>query len=535
VKLPANQYKSVPDSVPFKVSHKMAEVTTDAAAGTVTLNAYATIAMKDFFFGNKEGKEVTAPDYKDIAGNEIKKATAAYGIDGAISVLERELVLAEEAHHSQAWYDSVVVAKDSIYKAKRKILEDGFTNYKPYTDAKAAQTAVGDGGEAAFFAAVKKLYHELTEVNGDTELNYNDSTAVLGAIAQYAAARDKFFDDLDADGKPNEYGKGQNPKYFYMAVGENASGAILDSVLFSELLTQASKTTKIDAVYYEYDTAYKHRDKTSTDVATGIGGRDNTKVRGLDYALCNILNQLFTDYTFGDGIFTSGGAITLTLPVATTEILRPNNDYTIDDWEDPTEVTNPTNYVPQAVTDAADAVEAAKQDYIDVYEEYWGGMDYPGTPKDPSVKANQEQEIPVGTYVAETFTDPYQIVTFSGNNIKWTEGLGAILCFIDPMAGGPTKQSNDLKDSDNNLVPTAIFGTATARTPFAAYLKARQDAETHGALLPMKEALEKIKDWAEEVRTVFDTAIAKDGTDNVDAYNSWKSTYDTDKTKYFRG
>ena len=512
--LPAPQGK-------FKVNHNIAEL--DATTpGEVKLNVYSTTKLKGFIFGNTTGEVVKAPNYKDFEGNDVKGKTAAYGIDGAISVLDRELVLAEKADDTD--YEKLLHEADSTWQADRKVLENGLAAYAPYVSAKTALTALGDGGKAAFFAAVKNLSKELTEINGDEELNFNDSSAVLGAIAQYAAARDKYLNDVDGDGKAVKYAGGKNPKYFYMAIGKNAEGAILDSVLFSEINTQ----TRVKAVYYEYDKEYVHRDPS-----TEIGTRVASKVRGLDFALCNILNQLFPGKNMGDEIFGSS-AIALTLPIATTTtIFTPA--YTIDSWEDPKNVTDPTDYVPKAIVDAEEDVNDAIADYVAIYENYWDAT-YPATLTCAStaddIKDARAKEYSVGIYTKETFEEPYTIVSFLSDKALYNNGLGAILSLIEPdaalKAAHPDQQ--DWK-AGVNLVGNHIFGV-TNNTTFSKYLIAKQNEETHGALLPYKAALDEIKVWAEKVRKVFDDAIAKNGTPNKTAYENWKNTYGPEKAEW---
>ena len=510
--LPAPQGK-------FKVKHNIAEL--DATTpGEVKLNVYSTTKLKGFIFGNTTGEVVTAPNYKDFDGNDIKGATAAYGIDGAISVLDRELVLAEKADDTD--YEKLLHEADSTWQADRKVLENGLATFAPYVSAKTALTALGDAGKAEFFAAVKNLSKELSEINGDEELNFNDSAAVLGAIAAYAAARDKYLNDVDGDGKAVKYGKGLNPKYFYMAIGENAEGAILDSVLFSEINTQ----TRVKAVYYEYDKDYKHRDRS-----TEIGSRVASKVRGLDFALCNILNQLFPGKNMGDQIFGSSTAIALTLPIApATTIFTPA--YMIDSWEDPTKVVDPADYIPAAIKKAQSDVNAAIEKYMTIYKNYWDEV-YPATLTYAStaddIKTAREQEYKVGIYTKETFEEPYTIVSFMGNQALYNNGLGAILSLIEPNATlrASRPDQEDWK-SGVNLLGNHIFGVSN-NTTFAKYMIAKQNKETHGALLPYKAALDDIKNWAEKVRKVFDAAIAKNGTPNKSKYEEWKKDYEPAK------
>ena len=486
-----------------KKDKKIAEVTTEGDIATV--NVYTLTELHDFIMGNTEGKPNYAT-YKDANGNDVKNAKSAYGINGAISVLERELVLAEQSKEAEK--EAIKKAyeeADSVWHAQREILLGGLANWDVYKQAQAdslaaeealaaAKEAAKDGGKN-MVAAIKELQSALASVNS-AGVSYNDSVRIINAYVAFAQAREDYLIYECTTAKNFDY-------YRFW----NTTKAKMDSVKFTELTYEA-----LAADTYGY--SYVSHDKWSA------------KNWGLAHIAIELLNSTFsTPMTTSDGNWDFSSA-NFNMPMTDGH----NAFYGLYDYDEPNErmVMHGTSdpITTKAEKDAEKALAAAKLKvllvklaYTIIYRDYWNDMTF--VYGDPENNA--------GCYNENTFLQPYNIVYFVGDEIVYNDGLGTILAFIDPEVGGATVNPWDLRDSNNKLKPSAIFGNIDATTPaptsFARYLKAKQAYDTFGSLTPWKEALEEIKAWRDKVEAAFQDLIAKDGQPDTAAYNAAVKEY----------
>ena len=382
-------------------------------------------------------------------------AEFSYGLNGAISVLERKMV-AEKAN-PKSYQDSVDKYQkiwkqdgDSLkavltrYATWKKIktadqkkangnvehkkdhgyLYDSYAPYKAAIDAlKAANDAYDKAdstikaNRASLFEAIAKLYDELLQIDGDKEINKADSVAIMNAIEKFAAAREKYLEDK------NKYPKQANPHYFYFATKKELGEPVVDSVKLSEIASQ----TKFPAVAYEY--ALNAELTPMTNVVDAEKGRRR--------AIANVLNQMFgIDKTAFDK--DASTAMPLNIPTAlaaSTPVLSGSTDvYKVDSWENPTTITRNGNaYAPTASKATVDAkkllVDESITKYEDLYKKYWGASAY----KDP-----EAQYDPKG-YDPESFTKPFPIVNFDEYDYMeyWTPGLVTVVEGVGMNADDP--------------------------------------------------------------------------------------------------
>jgi len=512
------------------IKNKAGKIATVTKEGDeYTVNVTATTALKNLIFGNKEGKKTTLK-YKWLDGETEKEITGTtkYGVDGAISVLRRELVLAEEALDVEA-LEKAYKEADSTWRADRAVLEAGLAEYAPYKDAKAALDKAKEDAEKqgdAMVNAVHELIQGLVDINA-TNLSKVDSAYLMTKFANFAAAREDYF-------KYEWDPEGADPfdRHFYWY-----GNTIGDTLYFPfrNLSYDALAANRTD----------KKKFGTTVESPQVAFGTKN-------HAFAHIANQLLNE-TYGKEIKDNDAPWSFSLNninddnckafytlykyVPESAPGKKDDHFVLNDGKD-------TPFESPVIAEAKKKVNDAIDAYMKIYNAYWYNHDYKtncGTLTDAStaddIKAAREKEIKVGIYTENTFIDPYTIANFVGDDIIFNDGLGTILAFIDPLV--KKAEVKEYNNGSNMLIANTIFGDATTPSTFAKYLKAKQAFETHGALLAYKEAIEKIENWAKDMRKVFDDAIENNGKDDTAAYtkahDAWKTKDDkwkTDNEKY---
>ena len=476
-----------------------------SAAPIIKAEIFTRVELKDFIMGNTEGTPVYAT-YKAKDGTKYEKVKANYGINGAISVLERELVLAEQSKEPEREaIEKAYKQADSIWRAHRAILLAGFGEFKDYKKAaadsakaaeelKAAKAAAADGAKG-MIAAIDELSDALASVNS-AGVSKNDSVRILNAFVAFAKARENLL-IYENEGKT-----AKNYLYYRYCSGKDIKGNWkVDSVKFTDL---SFADLAADKYGHEWTT----------------GGVWSSK----NWALAHIATELLNN-TFANPIKASDG----------------NWDFSGADWnaiidghnafygeykyvETPTrkivamdggDITTKAEKDAQDKLDKANAAIAkAKTAYAKIYRAYWN---------EPAFNYG-DPEFNAGCYNEKTFLEPYNIVYFDGDDIVYNEGLGTIVAFVDPKFGGDYVDADDFNDG-GYLGTTAIFGTYSNPTTFAKMMKAKQAFDTFGSLTPWKEALEEIKAWRDDVEKAFNDLIAQDGQPDVAAYEEAVEQY----------
>lgn len=490
--------------------------------------------MKAFILGaagNGEKSQKGTFNKKDI--------TANYGLRGAYSILERELVTLSDPASDTADLHKKMNEADSVWSTHRQILIDGLAKYEPYTKAIAAyeaDVATNGAGATAMVTAIEALRDELAGINGVADfasLTINDSTAIFDALVNFAKARENYL-EYDTTAGPH------NLNYFRYATSIVAGEPVVDSVKFSEMSWDDFKAHKYDF--------------QPSDGLTPISGQAPHEVLTLatEDGLMNIATQLL-GATIATAAFN-------TYPVTTepgTDITTAdfNSDaalyglYDVDNYKEPTTIYmhgTTDEYVPGNITEDKAAIMTAIDKYVAVYNAFWNETetntaDYTAYytavegGKKASViaeaKKNAEDALIVGWaydtddvkgYTLATFkpyADEAPIVCFTnGATVDTTMAMKAILTAVDPNRAGNT--DNTQWDGDYFENHSAIFaGGATDfwKFMFAAYKYYEATNEK------IAEDLAYIKKWIDGVEATFE-ADATVGPDKA-AYDQWKKDY----------
>ena len=500
----------------------------------------ANQSMKDFILGAAQAKELTYT-WKDKDGKD-QKVTAKYGLEGALDVLNRELVTDKD---KVADPDKAKKAMDAAKKAwaeDREILMNGLDKYKPYTDAIAAyEQAVKDNanGATGMVNAIKALKKELDKVNSVADfksLTYNDSLAIFNAMVAFAEAREKYLDYTFDKTKESK-----NLNMFRFAKSKSAGKVANDSVAFSAM-------TWADFAAHKYD--YKFEAGTAY-----VSGEDISATPALnkENGIANIAAQLLGP-KFGTA-FSSYPINTTGFTAADLATGMYGGMYAVDSYDKPTKITKGgKDYEPKALSDAKANVKKQAGEYIKVYNRFWaenvattiadGKIDdyFKAAAKDKAkalaavtttVDGKTVDVKDAACYEDVTFTTPYNVVFFTGAAIDYNEDLGAILVAVDPKSNGVEGSYT----SKVNTTDASIFYGPTGTTEFYTYMKAIWDYNK--ALEPATESIKAITEWIEAVKKAFaddvtaaEAAAAKAYAGAQAGYEKNKAAYDVKKAEY---
>jgi hypothetical protein len=533
-------------------------VTVDGTARTIIVDGMwndVDADMKDFILGTKEStvgsQKLTRVD-KD--GKEYTAATADYGLWGAYYTLLRDKVLLEPVTTPIADLEKQLAAAKKVWEEHRAILKAGKSNYEPLKKAKEAlkkaQETEGDQTKG-IVAAINELQESLESVNSE-DLSKNDSVRIINAFAAFAKAREEYL--VYNKEKENAI----NFKYYRYGSSKKGGETIIDSVLFSSLNYDDLKKDKYGYLTTDADKRY-------------CGDAEGFTPEPHQYALAHIARQLLNK-TYADEImkdpknwkFSDFTGLEVNDIVGTPAHNAFYNEYEyvpkdVDpDHKDPHMITKPGGkiYESPALVAAKEAVKYATNDYENIYRQFWA-EEYPADPNTKTV--DNEAEINVEKYSYKTFTDPYNCVTFTGQEIDFTKAIGAILGTVDKAATDQNATNLDnsgavstssvvfgkikaLKPTSKNakgqeVVPDAAFKAKdfnskeddalkfdATRTDFYNYMVA--EYRLWLAKNPADKDLDVIKKWIEDVEKAFDDANGKAAADAKAAYELDKAAYD---------
>ena len=511
-------------------------------------------SMKTFILG-AAGNGEKSQKYNDTT-------IANYGLWGAYDILERELVT--KASKPGRTVEDILKdlnEADSVWGAHRQILINGLAAYEPFTDtvalfelAIAQEIADKDAMDAAIEALAKALNPivtkdpTLTKADGGAYIDYHDSTQVLRALIDFAAARNEYFDyEYDPENDAHDL------NYFRFATGKNSvtGKAIVDSVLFTDLTFEA-----LSNHVYDFD-------------AEGAGDEKYTAGgAGKQYGLANIMNQLL-GAAFATKLQTNPVPAFVYDPMEFFGGL-----YKIESGKAYVKESGSwVAYTPELSTDYEAALKRVAQEYVDVYNSFWDEAEAVGTELDTyiaTVKTELQKTSPdyekmeedlndaiddieglfaydvedVQGYTKATFK-PYSdedntpIVVFDGTNIIYTNAMGAILASVDPKANPLDPTGAATFDNSGVVKGAAIFkGSVDAGTDFYSLCYYEYEYWTATNKVAEKD-LEYIKTWIEGVEATFtadEQAAPGEATKQYnDDHKDWETTkknYDTKKAAY---
>ena len=518
----------------------------------------ANQAMKAFVMGAADATKdsLTLPT-KNIAGTKDSVTIKAmYGLNGAVSVLERDKVLnATAGSKDTAKLRKTRDAAKVAWETDRAILIAGLPEYEPYKQALEAYTSAESNASSAkgnMTKAIDTLVSAFKSVNGSSKMSTNDSVRVLDAFKAFAAAREAYLGYTFS-------GKGHDSTYFVYSKGKDAatSKPILDSVKFVEL----SLTDMVDGKY-NFDAATNPGDvkygNTTYEAAGTVG-------------FANIANQL---------LGTKVAELMASVSGTGWDVLGTTANQTINNGADNTTnniafyKTYKWNYASEKIVDGnGNAVESsdlenAKSDvmkkvlaYVNIYKVFWGETKLTALPTDVTtayttyfdetnatkkntylkggeisgtdVKGAEPtvaEELPnkAAAYTFDTFNTPTNVVSFvvDGSNVDWSNAIGAILGTVEVAVTGGTSFTDGSSYKNADVVDnTKTFGTSSGRTEFYKYMKAEWDYQV--SLQDFDSDLAKIKAWVAKVEQAFVADAEQAGV--VDAKKYQK--YQQDSTK----
>ena len=519
---------------------------------------YANQSMKDFIMGDENGdkdtqvlKEIITENRNlDEAKGKIKLEQAfdtlkvdykaSYGLRGALSVLNRDMVLTETEQPDVEAAKILMDSLQGVWNDHRNTLIDGLTKYDPYTKAidnyTAAVTAYTEAkaqdkkDAEAVGAAIEDLLGVIAESKVTNFANVDNplvAGALFDAVLAFAIARENL-DYVDE----TKLKSGENKRFFYYTSAFNADGTPkqIDSVAFAQL-TKADVITKPVADY-----VYDQEGNKVTAIANGYP------------VLVNVVKQLFPDdgtvnkalyglYEFkeakGEKGKTGYEAATIALVDGGTYSSVATNDAKIDLNSDEKKSDNKTKGLNAraAVIDSVakfyavykafwydeevEFVKATVEGYFKGTGKYFDLVEKAGSKADDIAKAKTAAEKEIANvlkydpecYTEETFTEPFNIVSFDDRmNLAYSSAIEAILGSVDPMStddnywgtsaifGQIYKYHGDKKDN--------LYYEEGRNTDFYNYMMASWDYAL--AQNPISVDIDDITAWVDAVEAAFE-------------------------------
>ena len=507
----------------------------DTTYNTITVNTtdkkitlIANQQMKDFVLGTEtstKGSQVLK--YYDKETKKNVEVKADYGLNGALSVLKRDLVLkgkegktpeelAKELKEAKEnWEndrDSLLAFYEAVAKVEAAKKGDPYEAYEPIANAKKALKEAKDAdgkGQTGMVSASQKLIEVLNGIVSHADLSTPDSTELVKAIVAFATARESYLAY-----KPYKNSGIDSNKFYY--VYSTSPDVLVDSSLNFKDIT-LDYIRKHPSMKYNWTGGTTYKDMSESGAVKGAAFR-------------TILTQL-VGATIADRIKT---------PATSTEA-DLNTTAFYDAYKyvagDPAEIQDldGNTYVDPAVAKAQTAFDAAVAAFNALFKRYWN--------IDPAADGNAYTQFKsTGTYKGSvyspavytlaTFTEPYNCVAFDedGETILPTAAIQVILASVDPKA-----DPADFQGTNFNPIKTTSQIFANNETDFYKYMAAAWAADNTDT----EEAIKKIEKWIEGVTAAFEKnvtdaeAAAKKAYDKaVSDYDKAKATYDTNKKKY---
>ncbi|MBR6423873.1 MAG: TolC family protein [Bacteroidales bacterium] len=525
------------------------------------LEINANQMMKEFILG---GATETPFTYTNQDGSEV---TAYYGLEGALSVLKRELVLGDDPEKTPEKLKEAAEKALKTWKEDREVLEKGLTNYAKYKTENDKLTTLKETlkqkkedlkkakedaktGEGSLVKASQELITTLDGIIKHPSISVPDSQAIVKAVAAYSKARKAY---LDYTPYKNNPGVDSNLFYFARAITPKV---IKDSIAFEDITYEMLADWNEGKIYFEYK-------------------GDGTPVTGKVPGVKNILEQLLGT-PFSTAVEAESSVYLKDLNFDAFynayQIVEVDKDGKKVPFDDPASVgakivagtaaiadgTEVPDYTPKAVQAAEAAVTKAESDvtkqegevkkaikaYVQIYDKYWGTKLADVSSNIDAIfadvkKANPKESgailtLDVARYTLDTFMKPYNAVLYNGTNLAYTKALGAILVSVDPKSNGAQNCFEGWA-----IKPQIFLGAdGNTKTDFYYYTLAEYNYQMATAMT--EEIIKAIEAWIKDVKAAFEKnaeyadASYKARLDNYDTYaeNFKKLTGKDAKTAY---
>ena len=478
--------------------------------------------MYDFILGDSLGnigtQELKRTKGEGKAAHLETVATADYGLWGAYYTLLRDKVLLEPVTTPKADLEKQLADAKKVWEEHRAILAAGKSGYKPLTDAIAALEEA-EKNESDQIGDMAKAINELKDAFESVvslDLSRNDSMRIIKAFAAFGKAREEYL-EYKNDGK-----QAINFKYYRYGSSKKGGETIIDSVLFSALTYDDLKKDK-----YGYLT---------TDADTRYCGHTESDYKAVDdpeqYALAHIARQLlnkdFADMLLNAPLSWDFSACDLNAVVGSPAHNAFYNEYEFVKGDETKPKTDPLHYdhmetkpggeiyESPKLTAAKNAVKYAHVKYENIYRMFWAEP----YPTDPNTKTlDNEAEISVEKYSYDTFTKPYNCVTFTGQEVDFSKAIGAILGTVDVEASN--QNATNLDNGGTVSTMSAVFGTIWGLKWEGEY---NEDGSMKDPVSPWKSFKSKADDQLkfQTIRTDFYNLM-------VAEYRLWLANHPADK------
>ena len=513
--------------------------------------------MKEFILGDEMGN-IGTQKYKDE--DEGIDLVADYGLYGAISVLKRDKVLnpdtptkpedakkdADKAKQTWQKHHDLLAAIIKSYKNKDK---DPFEKDSAYKAAKAELANVTSNygpGAPALANAVKNFIDKgWNSVAGHTSWTINDTTALFNTLIAVAKYRDTTF----AYTYNKETDIHNFSKFYYAS---SSSPIKIDSTINLSGLTLEGFTKWEDRTGGGFGIGSKYGfsivDGKTTQKSGTPGDLQPATYQEMTHgiqpsysdhgAFVNWVLQLFGQYAAAEMAVTNIAVISTDAEknslindyynafgfgIAKYDAENNKFIYTKDITNEDGDVIHKSgdDYVPAKYETASDKLAAAKAAIENVYRDFWG------LAKTDAVPAVANWNDP-DCYTPATFTEPFNIVTFSGaaNKVDWTKGMGVILGSVDPNKADTQGTSFN---ASGLVSGSAIFGTKKA-SDFADWMYKEYLYQL--SLNPATGDIAVLEAWVKDVEDTFGTASADAIAKAKEAYEADKAVYDELKKEY---
>lgn len=322
-------------------------------------------------------------------------------------------------------------------------------NAHSYHPLERAQDNLSDMMDEAVFdkqtliKASENLVDELNGIIRHSDMSFNDSIALWNAMVQFAKARDAYLEYKPYSSQPTVEYDNKNLFYFTLAISPIL---LVDSISFCDLTFEQIRYQKT----YEYN-AYGQRVGSNSSPRTFV----------------NIAEQLCGNKIANaiEGM----GANNPLYPVSISDFNTAGfyGKYTYDNSNRTFLNKDNSEFTPNTIVAARILVGKAVEALNSLWDRFWGetlgaSSDESGNVDIPDL----DERYNPANYELSYFTEPSNIVSFSGDNIVWTDTLGEVLGAVDPNRTDSAGQSFN----NNGIIHT----TSTSATGFSAIFYGRE-------------------------------------------------------------
>ncbi len=471
-----------------------------------TIRINATIDMKEFILNDATP---TPKTYKWKKGAAEINSVGKYGLKGAIDILERELVLIDQASNVPARQAAYNTARnnwltDREYLVNKTHLAEeaaALANMKTSVVIPPDQRGANDGRAEDLIYAIKDFRQSRT--NDGKNSSYADTMALINAIKDFFNAKKAYI------GNPF---KGYDSITFKNAMGEDTK-AFLGDLQYAPFVQKETQAGPLYSSIY----GGKNYQTVLNDLNRAVDPAFDLNNEFKHDAILKVLNAIF-----------------------------PNDAANLDTWN------NAQNWIDAAapagmgtedlawkVYDAAGAIEDAQKlpatydktkadlnlngigtkNFLKVYNRFWG------TAAVDMATAIYKDD--AGCYTEATFKTPYRLVRFTGATINHNTDLAVVLSLVDPEKA-TFPNSGDWTQAVINA-NSAIFGNVGAGgSEFYKMLHAEQLLFIEMAKTSYSAALADLKAYVAQVEADFDAKkAARDA-----AYETAMANYTADKAAW---